>query len=364
MFLSSAVSAPTCLIIFLNLLDTHGGGGGYKMRILLLAGMCGACCVFLQKELCMKKLLGAALIFAACGMAFAAEGEMESRFSPAFDVEVSLTKDTQIESNTKKETREFTGDPRILPFDIKGGVKIRLLDNLFLTPYVQYKAESFQLQTFGIGTGLAAENIISGLNLGLDAAYLLTTDSSSAIAAGMRLKPEVSYNFSDSLLLVSLSDDFNFFADQQNKVDKEVRYKTIDNELNAEVVFNVFNFLKPGINSGLYTNFVLNTEIAKAKLADKWLSKDKNTYEFGIGLITNPIDWFQARTGFIGSSAKEVDNITTAVETTTETKTTGWLVGVETTYKNFSFNADYTLSKILEKDLLRHKINMSVKYSF
>lgn len=333
----------------------------------------------------MKKLLGAALIFAACGMAFAAEGEMESRFSPAFDVEVSLTKDTEVKSNTKKETREFAAVDSFLPFDIKGGVKIRLLDNLFLTPYVQYKNGginineqlSFTGQTFGIGTGLAAENVISGLNLGLDVAYLVKmgyqTESIgrqfSILGIGMRLKPEVTYNFSDSLLLVSLSDDFNFFADQQNKVDKEVRYKTIDNELNAEVVFNVFNFLKPGINSGLYTNFVLNTEIAKANLIDKWRSKDKNTYEFGIGLITNPIDWFQARTGFIGSSAKEVDNITTAVETTTETKTTGWLVGVETTYKNFSFNADYRLYAQTndgkeEEDTLHHKINMSVKYSF
>ena len=355
------------------------------MRILLLAGMCGACCAFLQKELYMKKLLGAALIFAACGMAFAAEGEMESRFSPAFDVEVSLTKDTEVKSNTKKETREFAELDSVLPFDVKGGVKIRLLDNLFLTPYLQYKNSGvninsvrlFQVQTFGIGTSLAAENVISGLNLGLDVAYLVKmgyqTESNGTqfpiLGIGMRLKPEVSYNFSDSLLLVSLSDDFNFFADQQNKVDKEVRYKTIDNELNAEVVFNVFNFLKPGINSGLYTNFVLNTEIAKANLTDKWRSKDKNTYEFGIGLITNPIDWFQARTGFIGSSAKEVDNITTAVETTTETKTTGWLVGVETTYKNFSFNADYRLYAQTndgkeEEDTLHHKINMSVKYSF
>jgi len=342
-------------------------------------------CIFLQKEFYMKKLLGAALIFAACGMAFAAEDETESRFSPAFDVEVSLTKDTIIKSDTKNETRRFEENDSMLPFDVKGGVKIRILDNLFLTPYLQYKNSGvninsirlFQVQTFGIGTSLAAENVISGLDLGLDAAYLVKTgeevkinsSSRNIFRIGMRLKPEVSYNFSDSLLLVSLSDDFNFFADQQNKVDKEVRYKTIDNELNAEVVFNVFNFLKPGINSGLYTNFVLNTEIAKAKPTDKWLSKDKNTYEFGIGLITNPIDWFQARTGFIGSSAKEVDNITTAVETTTETKTTGWLVGVETTYKNFSFNADYRLYAQTndgkeEEDTLRLKINMSVKYSF
>ena len=347
------------------------------MRILLLAGMCGACRVFLQKELYMKKLLGAALIFAACGMAFAAEDETESRFSPAFDVEVSLTKDTEVKSNTKDKTRKASGIDSVLPFDIKGGVKIRLLDNLFLTPYLQYKNSGvninsvrlFQVQTFGIGTSLAAENVISGLNLGLDAAYLLTTDSSSSIEAGMRLKPEVTYNFSDSLLIATLFDDFNFLDAQHDKKDKEVVSKTINNEFNAEIVFNVFNLLKPGINSGLYTNFVLNTEIAKAKPADKWLSKDKNTYEFGIGLITNPIDWFQARTGFIGSSAKEVDNITTAVETTTETKTTGWLVGVETTYKNFSFNADYRLYAQTndgkeEEDTLHHKINMSVKYSF
>lgn len=325
----------------------------------------------------MKKLLGAALIFAACGMAFAAEGETESRFSPAFDVEVSLTKDTEVESNTKDKTRKASGIDSVLPFDIKGGVKIRLLDNLFLTPYLQYKNSGvninsvrlFQVQTFGIGTSLAAENVISGLNLGLDAAYLLTTDSSSSIEAGMRLKPEVTYNFSDSLLIATLFDDFNFLDAQHDKKDKEVVSKTINNEFNAEIVFNVFNLLKPGINSGLYTNFVLNTEIAKAKPADKWLSKDKNTYEFGIGLITNPIDWFQARTGFIGSSAKEVDSITTGVETTTETKTTGWLVGVETTYKNFSFNADYRLYAQTndgkeEEDTLRHKINMSVKYSF
>ena len=326
----------------------------------------------------MKKLLGAALIFAACGMAFAAEGETESRFSPAFDVEVSLTKDTQIESNTKEKTRKASDIDSVLPFDIKGGVKIRLLDNLFLTPYVQYKNSGvninsvrlFQVQTFGIGTSLAAENVISGLNLGLDAAYLVQAPT-SALLAGMRLKPEVTYNFSDSLLIATLFDDFNFLDAQHDKIDKEVVSKIINNEFNAEIVFNVFNLLKPGINSGLYTNFVLNTEIEKSKTTGKWLSKDKNTYEFGIGLITNPIDWFQARTGFIGSSAKEVDNITKAVETTTENKTTGWLVGVETTYKNFSFNADYRLYAQTkdkdgkeEKDTLHHKINMSVKYSF
>ena len=288
----------------------------------------------------MKKLLGAALIFAACGMAFAAEDETESRFSPAFDVEVSLTKDTEVKSNTKTETREFAELDSVLPFDVKGGVKIRLLDNLFLTPYLQYKNSGvninsvrlFQVQTFGIGTSLAAENVISGLDLGLDAAYLVKTgeevkinsSSRNIFRIGMRLKPEVSYNFSDSLLLVSLSDDFNFFADQQNKVDKEVRYKTIDNELNAEVVFNVFNFLKPGINSGLYTNFVLNTEIAKAKPSDKWLSKDKNTYEFGIGLITNPIDWFQAKTGFVGSHQKLVDELSTPEKKEDAQRQAGW----------------------------------------
>ena len=326
----------------------------------------------------MKKLLGAALIFAACGMAFAAEGEMESRFSPAFDVEVSLTKDTEVESNTKKETREFAGFANVLPFDIKGGVKIRLLDNLFLTPYVQYKnegvAKGFVSQTFGIGTSLAAENVISGLDLGLDAAYLLTTDGSSSggkdLGAGMRLKPEVTYNFSDSLLIATLFDDFNFLDAQHDKKDKEVITKGINNEFNAEIVFNVFNLLKPGINSGLYTNFVITNEITKSKSSDEWKTKEDNTIEFGLGLITNPIDWFQAKTGFVGSHQKLVDELSTP-EKKKDGTTAGWLVGVETTYKNFSFNADYRLYAQTkdkdgkeEKDTLHHKINMSVKYSF
>ena len=314
----------------------------------------------------MKKLLGAALIFAACGMAFAAEDETESRFSPAFDVEVSLTKDTQIESNTKEKTRKASGTNNILPFDIKGGVKIRLLDNLFLTPYVQYKNGginieeqlSFTGQTFGIGTGLAAENVISGLNLGLDAAYLVQA-STPAFLAGMRLKPEVTYNFSDSLLIATLFDDFNFLDAQHNKIDKEVVFKIINNEFNAEIVFNVFNLLKPGINSGIYTNFVITNEIVKSKSSGEWKTKEDNTIEFGLGLITNPIDWFQAKTGFVGSSYKKIENKFSSQEKKEDGTTAGWMFGVETTYKDFSFNADYTLSKTLEKD--RKKIFYTTK---
>lgn len=264
-----------------------------------------------------------------------------------------------------------------MPFDIKGGVKIRLLDNLFLTPYVQYKngginlkeSRFFSLQTFGIGTGLAAENVISGLNLGLDAAYVLTTKnsfSSGELEAGMRLKPEVTYNFSDSLLIAALSNDFNFFDAQDDKKDKEVVSKIINNEFNAEIVFNVFNLLKPGINSGIYTNFVITNEIVKSKSSDEWKTKEDNTIEFGLGLITNPVDWFQAKTGFVASTSESLDDTT---RKTSKEENTGWLFGVETTYKNFSFNADYRLYGTAEEgkkleDTLSHKINMSVKYSF
>ena len=265
-----------------------------------------------------------------------------------------------------------------MPFDIKGGVKIRLLDNLFLTPYVQYKnggnnlkeSQFFSLQTFGIGTGLAAENVISGLNLELDAAYVLTTKSHSTrpeLGAGMRLKPEVTYNFSDSLLIATLFDDFNFLDDQHEKIDKEVVRKIINNEFNAEIVFNVFNLLKPGINSGLYTNFVSNTESARKKAPDgSWKQQDTTTVELGLGLITNPVDWFQAKTGFVASSSESLDDTT---RNTSEVENKGWMFGVETTYKNFSFNADYMLYGKAEEDkkvedTLFHKINMSVKYSF
>ena len=260
-----------------------------------------------------------------------------------------------------------------MPFDIKGGVKIRLLDNLFLTPYVQYKnggiklkeSQFFALQTFGIGTGLAAENVISGLNLGLDAAYLVQAPT-PALLAGMRLKPEVTYNFSDSLLIATLFDDFNFLDAQHQKIDKEVVIKTINNEFNAEIVFNVFNLLKPGINSGIYTNFVITNEIVKSKSSDEWKTKEDNTIEFGLGLITNPVDWFQVKTGFVASSSESLDD-TTRKASKMENK--GWMFGAETTYKNFSFNADYMLYGKAEEgkkveDTLFHKINMSVKYSF
>ncbi|MGP1459736.1 MAG: hypothetical protein ACTTKL_10590 [Treponema sp.] len=327
----------------------------------------------------MKKLLGAALVLAVCGTAFAAEGEMDSRFSPAFDAEVSLVKErfsrTDLENKVHMWIPGKEDGGSFLPFDIKGGVKIRILDNLFLTPYVQYKNTAIDKDTneqwkptFGIGTSLAVEDVIPGLGLGLDAAYLVKHTSSNTIWLGMKIMPEVTYDFSNSLLLVTVFDDFNFFDDHANKSKKEVVNQTINNELNAEVVFNVFNLMKPGINSGLYTNFVLTTEIEKAKGTDGWKAKETNTMEFGLGLITNPVDWFQAKTGFVGSHKKEINAKTSPTSEETG-RTAGWMIGVETKYKDFTFNADYTLfgSEVNgkeAKDTLYHKVNMSVKYSF
>jgi len=319
----------------------------------------------------LNKFLAAALCIAVCGTLFGEDGERPPLFTPTFDVNLSLVKELTVKTDTKEQLHYAGSTGEILPLDVNGGVKIRLLDNLFLTPYLQYKKDKLLTSPnslFGLGIRLSSE-VITGLKLGFDTAYLVNFEqTATALWTGFKIKPEITYTTARSLFSISVFDNFEFFDNARTKVNKKVMDRMMKNELNTGIIFNVFNYLKEDINSGIYADFILTTDIENKKQSETWKTKMSNKIEYEFGLITNPLDWFQAKTGFIGTYNKTKDEIRTPVTEETAV-TSGWLIGFETKYRNFSFGADYTLfdytvNEKTDKNVVHHAVNISVKYSY
>ena len=347
----------------------------------------------------MRKRFAALLCACMIGGLWAQEGETDAPFEqkkqpafmPVFELTVRPLSEhiVQYNARTNAYTRQAANrdkEGRML-FELTGGIKIRLLDALSLTPYFGYENEGmsntpslskhFDIHNTAIGARLDAE-LPNSLTFGFDTAYLVKLNDRSAgvkpYYAGFKLKPELAWEDQErSFLAVRLSNEFTLLANMTELTHKKIDKDELSNTLILGLVWNCFNFLKRDINTGLYLDLNLGTKWDRIGISDypHRTVTITNTLNIGFGFIANPIESFTAKTGLVGEyetyKTRYPDGTTTVGKASSNI---GWLFGGVINYRNFSLGGDYTIDfarvdrGVELTDILWHRISVRLSYRY
>ena len=256
---------------------------------------------------------------------------------------------------------------------LEGGVNLNLVDDigLALTPFAGVSDVKFVVPTFddqdyptfkfdeatvytGLKLALAPVDI-----LGLEFA-LYNVDYFGEKACG-DLKAAAGLGFSIGLTLEVEQAFFSLeiadaieptWAGCRTGVDSEGNERTafythLYNDFTYGIRFNFFNFIKDTLNTGLYIDGELEIDADWGNGGDdddEYQTTDW-TNEFNIGLVTNPIEWFEGYFGFIMKNETEETDYEVPGEdpiaNNTWTNKFGIKFGTTFTYKCVSFDLNW-----------------------
>lgn len=232
--------------------------------------------------------------------------------------------------------------------DLTFGAEVALLDNLafsfyFAAPMVlETTAESLNHAvtvaevTPELGVGLAfnpIEDVTLEFGLGHNLTFAPSSQEVFSIDAGVLVSAAVSYE--NSFFAINITDTLN----PNWRMTKVEDYKSfIDNELEVELTFDFFNFIKEDLNTGLWVYNDLVTD---------HFFDDKDNYsscsienELFAGLHTAPVEWFEAKAAFYGDFVVESDKDGKVVDGS-DTAGLGMFFEVAFSYKNIGFAVSY-----------------------
>jgi len=139
-------------------------------------------------------------------------------------------------------------------------------------------------------------------------------------------------------------------TDTEIGADSRQAFRThLYNDFTYGLRFNFFNFIKDTLNTGLYIDGELEIDADWGTNADdaEYTATEINN-EFNIGLITNPIDWFEGYFGFIMKNKNQYapeSDVIPALDRTTlwsiNNNKFGIKFGTTFTYKCVSFDLNW-----------------------
>lgn len=271
----------------------------------------------------MKKIFCAALIgLLAVGFAFA-EDESETVGSPAFEIKNTFgnTSVTDKDGNFDTDKSEFEN-----AVEAKFSVGFDLTETISITPFIGNETvfktpegmmmgkvlsfDSSKLQ-LGVEVGIKPMDM---LEVTLGAGYLTEFVSNKEITTGRKTG-----NLNGAFLGLGFDINVeNFFIASKLNYDLEAKfgshkntdtasYSSFENKVTAELTFDFFNFMKEGLNSGLFLSneFTATTE-KKNDDSTTTLGND-----FGAGLHFNPVEYFDFK--ILGKTGMEKEGDDDAV---------------------------------------------------
>lgn len=349
----------------------------------------------------MKKILAVAL--AAClsfGLVFAQEEESKPIGSPSFKAKNTL-------SVSGKNDKEGNFSPTKVKNTLKANFAIgfELNEKFSITPFVSNEA-AFKSSNILLGNSVIPfdSNVFKlGLEFGMtpaemfgiafNAGYLTEIAPDIAFASqpigynaqGFFLGTGIDVNVENFFIAAKLGYDLEakFGKKKYDTGDKKIlKGKIFEHTVGTELVFDFFNFMKDGLNSGLViaNEFKATQEDANNLDKDPTVAGKGNKLEndFGIGLHFNPVKYFDftflTKVGY--ETGKEYDTNNKKWNDPAKTTTVGLSLASVFKHKNFIFEVVYnpTLKKKevasngtvtkFEKKEKEHEFKVAIGFAF
>lgn len=350
----------------------------------------------------MKKILAGALaVCLSFGLVFAHEEEESNTIgTPSFEA-----KNTISVKGKSNEDGDFKPGEVENALEAKFAIGFDLNDKFSITPFVSnetaFKIDDiitangvipFDSNVFKLGLEFGMSPI-EMLALTLNAGYLTEIASDLKFAGqavgydahGFFTGLGVDVNVENFFIAAKLGYDLEakFGRKKYNTGEKQIlKGKVFEHTVGTELVFDFFNFMKEGLNSGL----VIANEFKAAQESLNDLDKDptvagklnKLENDFGIGLHFNPVEYFDfaflTKVGY--EAEKEYDTINNKWKDPAKTTTVGLSLASVFTHKNFIFEVEYnpTLKKKevasngtvtkFEKKEKEHEFKIAIGFAF